>query len=293
MFILAHLSDPHLAPLPKARLHELFGKRITGFANWYYRRRVIHDPAVLARLVAGLKATGTDHIAVTGDFANIALPAEFEQARAWLAGLGGPYDVTAIPGNHDAYVRGALAMMQHACGAYMRGDNQGEAFPFLRRRGPVALIGLSTAVPTAPLMATGWLGENQIKRLGGLLDGLKREGLFRTVLIHHPPASEAARHKRLVDAADFLRVIAGRGAELIIHGHDHIHQLHWLDGPDGRVPAIGVPSASAAPGTSQDAAGYNLYRIDGQPGAWRCEMETRGITGDGELAVLKRTVLIA
>ena len=27
---------------------------------------------------------------------------------------------------------------------------------------------------------------------------------------------------------------------------------------------------------------YNLYRIDGAPGAWRCEMISRGIDADGD-----------
>ena len=57
-----------------------------------------------------------------------------------------------------------------------------------------------------------------------------------------------------------LRVIAAHGADLVLHGHDHLHMLNWLTGPNGtRVPAVGVPSASAAPGTSKDAAAYNLY----------------------------------
>ena len=73
MFTLAHLSDPHLAPLPAPRWSELIGKRVTGYINWQRRRRFIHRRAVLDRLVADLKAQGPDHIAVTGDIANIAL----------------------------------------------------------------------------------------------------------------------------------------------------------------------------------------------------------------------------
>ena len=30
MFRLAHLSDPHVGPLPRPRLRELVGKRVTG-----------------------------------------------------------------------------------------------------------------------------------------------------------------------------------------------------------------------------------------------------------------------
>ena len=112
------------------------------------------------------------------------------------------------------------------------------------------------------------------------------------MLIHHPPVSEAGRHKRLLDAPVLLRVIAAHGADLVIHGHDHVHMLNWLDGPNGsRVPAVGVPSASAAPGTDKDAAAYNLYRIDGAPG-WTCEMISRGIAPDGEVVEQKRVMLV-
>jgi hypothetical protein len=70
--------------------------------------------------------------------------------------------------------------------------------------------------------------------------------------------------------------------------------LNWLDGPAGsHVPAVGVPSASAAPGTSHDAAAYNLYAIDGGPGAWRCELVSRGIGEDGTIAERARTTLAA
>ena len=34
MFKLAHLSDPHLGPLAGFSLHQLFGKRATGYVNW-------------------------------------------------------------------------------------------------------------------------------------------------------------------------------------------------------------------------------------------------------------------
>ena len=46
---------------------------------------------------------------------------------------------------------------------------------------------------------------------------------FRVVLIHHPPhVAPKSRFKRLVDAAAFREAIANVGAELVIHGHDHV-----------------------------------------------------------------------
>ncbi len=59
----------------------------------------------------------------------------------------------------------------------------------------------------------------------------------------------------------------------------------WLDGPQRRIPAVGVPSASEASPGEHDPAGYNLYRIEGDTGAWRCEVVSRGLTPDGKQVV--------
>jgi 3',5'-cyclic AMP phosphodiesterase CpdA len=296
MFVLAHLSDPHLGPLPKARMVDLASKRVLGYINWQRTRRAVHRADVLEAVTQDVKLQAPDHIAVTGDVVNIALAAEFTQARGWLAGLGAPCDVTLVPGNHDAYVRSALRHHGLHWGDYMREDDDalvaGEiAFPFVRRRGPVALIGLSSAIPTAPFMATGRLGAAQIKRLAAILASLASERLFRVVLIHHPPLSAPAhRFKWLADARDLRALLAQAGAELVIHGHDHVHSLVWLEGPAGaRIPALGVPSASAAPSrgrhTRRQHAAYNLYRIEGTAGAWSCEAISRGYRAGTERVV--------
>lgn len=293
MFTLAHLSDPHLAPLPAPGWTELIGKRVTGYINWQRRRRFIHDPAALAAIIADIKANTPDHIAVTGDIANIGLANEYPPGRDWLESIGSTHDVTFVPGNHDVYVREAGIFAQRLWGKYMADDAGESGFPFVRRRGPVALIGLSTGVPTAPFLATGWLGAKQLAGLALSLNALKNEELFRVILIHHPPLSESGRSKALLDAPVLKRIIAAHGADLLLHGHDHLHMINWLEGPNGtRVPAVGVPSASAAPGTSRDAAAYNLYRIDGARGAWKCELISRGLTSSGEVVQQKRFMLL-
>jgi 3',5'-cyclic AMP phosphodiesterase CpdA len=293
MFVLAHLSDPHLAPLPKPRLSELAGKRATGFLLWQHSRRLIHRREVLARIAADLNAQKPDHIAVTGDLVNIALADEYAPARVWLRSLGDARHVSLVPGNHDAYVRRASAHPQLHWGDYMRGDDGGEpSFPFLRRRGPLALIGLSSAVPTAPLLSTGHLGPAQLARLAELLARCRDEGLFRVVMVHHPPTGRPARYlKRLVDAAALRAVLASHGAELVIHGHDHVHSLVYLAGPQRPVPVLGVPSASQAP-RGMKAAGYSLYRIEGRVGAWRCEAVALCLAPDSDtISELKRISL--
>ncbi|MFA6266205.1 MAG: metallophosphoesterase [Pseudolabrys sp.] len=290
-FTLAHLSDIHLAPLPPAHGLELASKRITGYLNWQRKRRFIHDRSVLDKIVADVKAEAPDHIAVTGDIANIGLEAEYGPGRRFLDSLGPVNSVSIVPGNHDIYVPESAAYAAREWGGFMRGDC-GESFPYLRRRGPLAIIGLSSGVPTAPFQATGELGGSQLGPLGALLDRARDDKLYRVVLIHHPPVSESPYHKKLTDAAALMAVIATHGAELLLHGHDHLDMLNWLDGPNGtRVPAVGVPSASAAPGTDKDDAGYHLYRIDGDAGAWRCEMVARAMGKDGVIAERKRITL--
>jgi 3',5'-cyclic AMP phosphodiesterase CpdA len=296
MFVLAHLSDPHIGPLPRPRLIDLAGKRLLGFANWRLRRRACHRPEVLDAITADVKAAAPDHIAVTGDLINIALEQEFAPARAWLDRLGPPDRVTLVPGNHDAYVRATAHQAARIWDPYMRGDPDGmdgAGFPFLRRRGPIALIALSTAQPTAPFMATGRIGARQLAQFTAILARLKGEETFRVVLIHHPPAGVRARHKRLVDAAAFVQVLKQHGADLVLHGHDHLHSLHWLEGSTGRITVVGVPSSSEAPHGRDDPAAYNLYRIDGKAGAWSCEAITRGhAPGREGVRELKRRMLI-
>src|SRR6185503_2826558 len=171
---LAHLSDPHLPPLPRARLTELTGKRALGYLNWTRNRRKYYRREVLDALVVDLQGQAPDHIAVTGDLVNLALEAEFAPAQEWLASVGTPDLVTAIPGNHDAYVRATRHRFVQAFGDYVAGDDGSgdHSYPFLRRRGPVALIGLSSAVPTAPFMATGTLVRAQLDALEKILVSL-------------------------------------------------------------------------------------------------------------------------
>jgi 3',5'-cyclic AMP phosphodiesterase CpdA len=288
MFVLAQLTDLHMALRP--RLSELASKRVLGFINWQRKRKFVHRPEVLDAITRDVKQQAVDHIAVTGDLVNLSLPAEYRRARAWLDALGTPHDVTVIPGNHDVYVRAAVPSPAAYWGDYMRGDDESEGFPFVRRRANVALIALSSGVPTGPFMATGQLGQQQLSGFAQALDATR--ALFRVVLIHHPPLTPPRRSmRRLTDAADLRRVLAEHGADLLIHGHDHERAVIWLDGPSGtKIPAGGAPSASAPHG-HENAAGYNIYRIEGDASAWHCEMIARERGPEGTVREIGRQKL--
>ena len=144
MFRIAHLTDPHVGPLPRLRLKQLFSKRLTGWYNWHRSRQDLHDMELLAVLVADIHAQKPDHITCTGDTCNIGLPDEWKTSRVFLEGLGDPSRVTFVPGNHDAYVRGSLEGLLREIAPWTRGDDGREAvFPYLRRYGRIAIVGLS------------------------------------------------------------------------------------------------------------------------------------------------------
>jgi 3',5'-cyclic AMP phosphodiesterase CpdA len=284
MFRLAHISDVHLGPLPPVTYRELASKRVTGYVNWQRNRRHFLHEGALDTIVADLQAAKPDHLAVTGDLVNLALNGEIELARLWLESLGNPTDVSVVPGNHDAYVPGAFDKICMAWAAWMKGDEQTmpvgrHSFPYLRVRGDVALIGVSTARATAPFMANGFFLEGQARRLGRMLDETAERGLCRVIMVHHPPVRGAvAQHKRLFGISRFQRVIERHGAELILHGHSHLPSLFWIGTAKKPVPAVGVSAAGQGIGGRNPPAQYNLLEISGQPGAWQIHLARHGLT---------------
>jgi 3',5'-cyclic AMP phosphodiesterase CpdA len=284
MFRIAHLTDPHVGPLPRPKLRHLLNKRITGFYNWHRGgRRDAHDMDLLAALVVDMKAQAPDHIVCTGDVCNIGLPSEWVTSRVFMEELGTPEDVTFVPGNHDAYVPGSLEGLLQELAPWASGDGAAQAFPFLRRRGSIALVGLSSAIPTLPFVATGRVGSRQSREVEALLTDLGRDpNCFRIVLIHHPPHRAGAEPGReLTDAKRFEGVISRAGAELVLHGHNHVGSVAFLDGPRGPVPVIGAPSASARGSILIHKAGYHLFTVGQDETGFFLTAQLRGLRPDG------------
>jgi 3',5'-cyclic AMP phosphodiesterase CpdA len=271
-------------------------KRMLGMVNWYRRRSRQHLAATLSAIVADMQSEAPDHIVVTGDLVNLGLPLEHEAARHWLAALGPPSRVTAIPGNHDIYVDMASNLGVGRWQAFMSDDEPSasqEPFPFVRRLGCVALIGLNSAVPTPLFHAYGRLGPGQLERLGHILARLGAQKLVRVVLIHHPPLpGQASVRSALQDAEDLALILARHGAELVLHGHNHRAMTVFAPGATRPIPVIGVPSASLGlTHGSQTLARYNLYRITPDPEA-AIELVERGMkVPGGEVVEIRRLQL--
>ncbi|MEL6622262.1 MAG: metallophosphoesterase [Pseudomonadota bacterium] len=307
---LIHISDVHLGPLPPFAWPHWNLKRALGFANWQRKRRHVHSTDALACITEAIKARPSDHILVGGDLINIGLPLEYATALRWLLELGPPTQVAVVPGNHDVYTRlwtdaGVLRWQ-----AFMTGNTdpdhpepviaQGLTFPYLRIVGNVAIIGVNTAIPTAPGIATGRIGGEQLDRLERTLNWTRDRGLFRLILMHHPPRPDQSDWRRgLRDGDRLLAMLERTGVDAILHGHNHRPMRGTVKTPTGIAPTLGVGSASAEVAHGDEPlATFHALEISGtQPGNWQISCDRYGLiapeTLDDDVSVhhLERWVL--
>ncbi len=306
---IAHISDPHLLSLSGARWLDFANKRWIGGMNLLFKRGRHHKNEVFEAMVADLNDHRVDHVLCTGDVTNLALEPEFRFAREHFDRLELGFDgVTVLPGNHDAYVEGGSDQFREHFEPYFRSDPEWRrddghdhgAWPIVRVRPPVAIIGLSTSLHTPWFTAYGRLGSDQLERLREILRDPRLADAMRVVAIHHPPIGghAASRGRGLHDREEFARVLAEAGAELVLHGHEHRDLAGQLPGPNGApIPVRGIQSGTFDDG-KRDAmrARYRVYEITagaaGRPEVVREELRawapSAGRFVDDETAVSAR-----
>lgn len=277
IFTLAHISDLHATPVAPGRIGPLLNKRIFGWLSWRARRGRIHRTEVLDALLEDLAAAAPDQIAITGDLTNLSLEEEFAAAVGWLRRFGDPQRVTLIPGNHDVYVSVPRARSWDLWAEYLASDSAGRAlsaadpesepggiaFPSVRIREPLAIVGICSAVPTPPFFASGLVGARQLERVERVLTELAATDLCRVVLIHHPPDARATSARRGLRDVEALRAVLRRaGAEIVLHGHLHRPRRSWLEGPHGPIPTLGASSASDVGLRRHKRASYHLLGVE-------------------------------
>jgi 3',5'-cyclic AMP phosphodiesterase CpdA len=299
IYRIAHLSDPHLPP-PRGAFgwKDVFTKRLLSRIAWRKKRKV-HQPEVLAALVADVKAASPDHVVISGDLTNFASRTEIAAATKWLESWGSASDCTVSPGNHDALsdkgVAGAGGDERFAPWAPWLGDTGEARFPQVRVRGPVAIFNLCSGRPTPPLLATGRLGEAQLQRLDAMLADPAYKDLFRLVVLHHAPQKGAVSRRKALDDQEALRtVLARHGVDVVIYGHAHESQVGAVPGPSGAaIPVLGVPSASVGP-RGHSPARWHMLEVETKPdGGHHARIVVRGVqAGQAGLIELGRLSLV-
>ena len=300
MFRIAHISDLHVLDLAGTQWHEFLNKRVTGALNLAGVRRNAHPVSIAEQLADRLAAGDVDHVILTGDLTNLALDSEFKRVLQVVERIGPPSFVTVIPGNHDIYTRGALRhhRFEKWFGKYLVDDadehhsalTKGRLhYPFMRAPAPhVRVYGLSSAIPTPPLLAFGHVGRPQLDRLRQLVAQEPPEVTVRLVLVHHNlhhRVGAAEYVASLVDRKSFARVMHEIRATAVLHGHTHHpHQGHLparkakvaaqttqLDEAvqeraeivalGGDIPVIGCGSSTWSK-KGRDLARFNVIEID-------------------------------
>jgi 3',5'-cyclic AMP phosphodiesterase CpdA len=270
--LIAHLSDLHMAYLENVRLHDIINKRILGYVRWMLGRRTRHDSSIADILKEDLQRSKPDHMIITGDLTHLGLPYEFIRVRKWLESMEQPEKICVVPGNHDTYIyepwdisfKNWLGFMVPSRQNTHSGNARGldDIFPTLRITGHTALIGISTAEPSALHLATGRIGSLQLERLEAILKQLRGQRLFRVIFLHHPPVAGIVRQrKHLVDTDGFLQLIARHGCELILHGHAHRAVQSTVAAPAGEVPVLGAPSVTSTEQTPERRSSWYLLEI--------------------------------
>ena len=275
---LVHLSDLHVCRPETAPWRAFRNKRLLSVLSWKIRRGREHHPAVFERMAEAAGKMAADQVAMTGDLTQLGLPTEFDGALEHLRRLGPPGRVFAVPGNHDALVAAPAADALGGVSDYLAPDPPHATgrleFPTLRARGRIALIGVSSALPTPPFSAAGRIGAGQLERLAAILRSCGTAAMYRAVLIHHPPIPKGiAPRKRLLDAAALHAVIARHGAELVLHGHTHRRSRGRLAGPGAPVPVCGISSATSTRSDRPHRAAFHLFRIHPSGRGWQTTLQ--------------------
>jgi 3',5'-cyclic AMP phosphodiesterase CpdA len=259
-----HVSDIHLLDLRGTKPWRFLNKRITGAINLALVRGRQYDGRLFDEVLASARELSVERLVITGDLTNLALESEFRLCRDKLDHAGLP--VTVIPGNHDTYTRGSVRArrFEEYLSHHMKGDRPhgAGAYPFVQRFEDTALVGISTAIASLPAYAIGRVGHEQLAHVDGILRTLAEEGTARVVLIHHPVVEGVARPRHeLLDLEAFGAVIRQRGAELILHGHEHELYEGTLPGPDGPVPVHGLSSGTALSTSPKRRAAFSVYDV--------------------------------
>jgi len=269
-FRLAHISDLHVLSPEGVHWREiLFNKRVTGWANTRLRRgRVFRRRHLEAVLDAASRA---DHVVITGDVTNLALDGEYREAVRLFDRRAGAAEVTIVPGNHDLYLPSIRRerRFQHHLGPFVRSDLPelgvevaAGAYPFVKLRGPAAIIGLSSAVPRPPFIAAGYLGHEQIAALKAVLAHPEVAKRVPVILVHHPPLD--SRHRLLqlrdglTDAASLREVLATVPRGLVLFGHLHVRVRCRF----GALDVVCASGAALEHPNDSVRAGYNLYELE-------------------------------
>ncbi len=275
-YSISHISDLHLPIKKKPKYKELFNKRIIGFINWHLNRKNNHSDNIIRDLINDLKKQGSDHLIVSGDLVNLSLEDEYINASKILKKISIPENISVVPGNHDCYIQMDFDKSITHWKDYIKTDvvlskyfkMKKNTFPYLKVRNEIALIGLSTAIPTLPFMCYGKIGKDQLRKLEDIFIYLSKKNYFKILILHHPIHKIGTfNYKGLIDNDKLIKLLDDYNIELLLHGHLHKDSTTYLKTKNSIIPCFGIPSSSKVNKKTKQTS-YNKYEIYKMNGEW-------------------------
>jgi 3',5'-cyclic AMP phosphodiesterase CpdA len=261
------LTDIHVWDPSSLRPSDLLTKRGTGLVNYRLRRKAEYDVAILRAAVHRAVSERPDLVLVTGDLTNLGLESELAAAAAELRPvLDAGLRTAVIPGNHDAYLPVCVqGQFERTLAEHQRADaRDGGPYPYLVTLSDVDVCCFSSAVPTAPFLAHGRIGNEQIAAARRLLTGRPSRRPLVFAVHHHGTRAPHKRfefHRALRDAGAVRALAHEVGADLLVHGHNHV--CHLRRTAAGLI-VVGVSSSTTAHDTHDHRRGQIArYRFEG------------------------------
>lgn len=272
---IGHISDLHVLRLAKIRPWDFASKRIVGGMNLLGHRAGAHSVAVVQKAFQRLEDLGVDHICISGDLTNLALPSEFEAARELVDEIPNAIErVSVVPGNHDYYTFRAARNRRFETyfAPYLQSDlpeyQLASGYPFCHLRGDVAIVGLNSGVPSLPMMAYGRVANDELEALDRLLGDPRLSGFVKIVMVHHPllpyPYAKIQASRHLHNADDLVRILRNHAVDLAIHGHNHYVStsiLPHLKGTGNLVVCEAGSTSNQSPSAPEFAGSFNIFDV--------------------------------
>lgn len=265
---IGHISDLHWLDLSGARPSDFLNKRLSGGFNLIAGRAKKHAPGAVIDALRALRDQNADHLIVTGDLTNLALPGEFQSVMETIDRYFSADCRTIVPGNHDFYTREsakAKRFEQFFCGKNQKDcifcDNS--LWPFAQIRGDVCFIALNSAQPRPWFVAAGRLGQAQCDDLDALLSRPEIASRYKIVLLHHHIVrvlrSPGESLRCLQDRRNLLDICLKHGVNLIAHGHNHDFSQFKI----GNMLISEAGSCSVSQFKRDNRAGkFNIYNVE-------------------------------
>jgi len=178
----------------------------------------------VSRALAEVRASGADHLIITGDLTEDGAPEQFEVLAEVLADAHIPAErITLVPGNHDAYdaAENYAAAMEGPLRAYAKTSTIGSPLAFR----DVTLVPVSTAFHQSPLRSAGAIAKTELEGLERMVSDTAFRGRPLVFVQHHPPGRHFLPPLQWVDGLlehSALSSMAERIAHLhVLHGHTH------------------------------------------------------------------------